>query len=252
MLDLLDRLDLIRSVELNPQMAEGINPLLLRQLASRGARHTLQHLREYPARKRFGILVAYWLHSEQQLTDELVQLFTRLVGRWFNRADRRRWMLFQNNGRRINRKLHDYITLGRTLLQAQAERLSVGETLEKIGGRGELAARIAEAEALAMPLDFSNLDQLTTPYSQARQYAPRFLETLEFRGIARKQSLLRAMETLRVMNQNGDRVVPCSAPRAFVPRRWRPYVFDGERVDRAYYELCVLSELSGALRAGDV
>jgi TnpA family transposase len=59
MLDLMDRLDLIRSVELNPHMTEGINPLLLRQLASRGARHTLQHLREYPPRKRFGILVAF-------------------------------------------------------------------------------------------------------------------------------------------------------------------------------------------------
>lgn len=252
MLDLLDRLDLIRSVELNPQIAEGINPLLLRQLASRRPRHTLQHLREYPRRKRFGILVAYWPHFEQQLSDELVELFTRLVGRWFNLADKRRWTLFQNNGRRINRKLHDYIVLGRTLLQAQAESLPIEEALEKMGGREKLAARIAEAEALATPLDFSNLDQLTTQYSQARQYAPRFLETLEFRGIARKQSLLRAMETLRVMNRNGDCVLPRSAPRAFMPRRWRPYVFDGEHIDRAYYELCVLSELSGALRSGDV
>jgi hypothetical protein len=47
MLDLIDRLEFAYSVELNPSSATGINPLLLRKLAERGARHTAQHLREY-------------------------------------------------------------------------------------------------------------------------------------------------------------------------------------------------------------
>ncbi|MGA9926896.1 MAG: Tn3 family transposase [Isosphaeraceae bacterium] len=39
----------------------------------------------------------------------------------------------------------------------------------------------------------------------------------------------------------------------FVPPKWRPYVIDGQgRIDRGYFELCVLSELRAALRAGDV
>jgi hypothetical protein len=39
----------------------------------------------------------------------------------------------------------------------------------------------------------------------------------------------------------------------FVPPKWRPYVIDGRgRIDRVYFELCVLSELRAALRAGDV
>lgn len=32
----------------------------------------------------------------------------------------------------------------------------------------------------------------------------------------------------------------------------RAYVFDGDKIDHSYYELCVLSELSWALRSGDV
>jgi hypothetical protein len=43
MLDLIDRLEFIRAIELKPASANGISPLLLRQLAGRGARHTLQH-----------------------------------------------------------------------------------------------------------------------------------------------------------------------------------------------------------------
>ena len=39
----------------------------------------------------------------------------------------------------------------------------------------------------------------------------------------------------------------------FVPAKWHPYVIDDQgRIDRGYFELCVLSELRAALRAGDV
>jgi hypothetical protein len=49
-----------------------------------------------------------------------------------------------------------------------------------------------------------------------------------------------AINTLRLLNQDEQAVVPKNGP----PRRWRPYVFDDEKIDRTYYELCVLSELS--------
>ena len=47
--------------------------------------------------------------------------------------------------------------------------------------------------------------------------------------------------------------MPTDAPLKFVPAEWHPYVIDGfGRIDRRYYELCVLWELRAALRAGDV
>ena len=49
--------------------------------------------------------------------------------------------------------------------------------------------------------------------------------------------------TLRILNQDGQSAIPKN-PREFVPRRWRPHIFDGDRMDRADYELGVLSELS--------
>ena len=122
MLDLMDRLEFIHAIELQPSSAEGVSPLLLRQLAGRGARHTLQHLREYKPRKRFGILAAFLLYNAPNFTDELIEMFTRLVGRWFNKADKRRWETFQNNGRSINRRLHDFIVLGRGLMKTQVSR----------------------------------------------------------------------------------------------------------------------------------
>jgi TnpA family transposase len=252
LLDLLDRLDFINGLELDPGWAEGVSPLRLRQLAGRGARHSLQHLRDYTPRKRFGILTAFLLDRLPQLTDELIDLYIRLVGRWFNKADKRRWEVFQNNGRRINRKLHDFILLGKTLLAVPTQKRDYYETVESVFGWKELAASVGETEKLAAPLDFSNLDQLSSQYAQARQYAPRLLASLDFQGIPRHRSLLKAVQMLRALNQEKQSAIPPNAPREFVPRRWRPYVFDDQKIDRAYYELCVLNELSRALRSGDV
>ena len=46
--------------------------------------------------------------------------------------------------------------------------------------------------------------------------------------------------------------LPKSAPTGFVRERWARYVMPGGALDRRYYEVCVLSELCGRLRAGDV
>ncbi|MGO9421671.1 MAG: Tn3 family transposase, partial [Roseiarcus sp.] len=65
-------------------------------------------------------------------------------------------------------------------------------------------------------------------------------------------SLLRAVHTLRGMNRTGASHVPKSAPVSFVRERWARHVMPDGAIDRRYYEICVLSELRGRLRAGDV
>src|SRR5213078_3085899 len=66
--------------------------------------------------------------------------------------------------------------------------------------------------------------------------------------------LLRAVDQLRQLNTEHRRVLPEETSLEFVPARWRPYATDNPdpTARRHYFELCVLWELRGALRAGDV
>src|SRR5262249_39612096 len=61
-----------------------------------------------------------------------------------------------------------------------------------------------------------------------------------------------ALAVLHDLNVSKRRKLPDQAPTAFVPPRWEKLVFTADGVDRRYYELCALSELRNALRAGDV
>jgi len=62
------------------------------------------------------------------------------------------------------------------------------------------------------------------------------------------------VDLLRQLNTEHRRVLPDGTSLEFVPARWRPYVNDNPdpTARRHYFELCVLWELRGALRAGDV
>ena len=73
-----------------------------------------------------------------------------------------------------------------------------------------------------------------------------------FRAAPAVQPLLDGIETLKEMNRVGARRVPDDAPVAFVRRRWARFVFADGGIDRRYYELCAMSELKNALRAGDI
>ncbi len=65
--------------------------------------------------------------------------------------------------------------------------------------------------------------------------------------------MLAAVEVLRALNRRGGRRVPDEAPLGFVPAKWQAQVVGADgRVDRRAWELCVLFELRGALRAANV
>ena len=111
---------------------------------------------------------------------------------------------------------------------------------------------VTEAEALARSEEFDAYQMLTEHYAGVRRWSPAFLATFTFQGVPAVAPLLRAIDMLRAMNNAPPLSLPKSAPTSFIRERWARYVMPGGRIDRRYYELCVLSELRDRLRAGDV
>lgn len=117
----------------------------------------------------------------------------------------------------------------------------------------QLCEAASMVEKIARPIDDSHLAQLADRYRHVRSFAPRVLAALRLRANPAGEAVLEAVEVLRELNGTAIRRVPDDAPLGFVPRSWRPYVEgrDGE-IDRRHWELCLLSRLRDALRAGDV
>jgi TnpA family transposase len=252
MLGLIERLTHVRSIGIDAARGHRVHQPRLAQLAREAGRMTAQHIAGYERQRRHATLVAITLELGPTLTDQVIDLFERLIGTMFSKAETRHARAFQADGRAINEKVRLYGRVGTALIAARERGQDPYEAITAVIPWERFRASVAEAEALARPEDFDSYERLGEHYAAMRRWAPAFLAAFSFQGGPAAASLLRAVDTLRDMNEAASLKLPKSAPTGFVRERWARYVMPGGEIDRRYYEFCVLSELCGRLRAGDV
>ncbi|EAD4778670.1 Tn3 family transposase, partial [Listeria monocytogenes] len=94
---------------------------------------------------------------------------------------------------------------------------------------------------------------IKTRYNYLRKYTPSLLDSLVFKSTKSAEPLLKALDTIRELNDSGKRKIPDGSPLSFVPKRWQKHVFDDEgNINRQYYEMAALTELKNYIRSGDV
>jgi TnpA family transposase len=212
-----------------------------------------QALAQSSPQRRYPALLAFAAQRLVEVTDELVDLFDKLLGDTNAKARRRLGEYQQSIAAAANNKVLLLAVLARVLLDpdlADADRL---EILFEAVPRDRLAAALVDCERIARPADNSHLDLLGDHYSRLRQCVPRLLEVLTFRSHRDADELLAGIEVLRELNRTGRRKVPRDAPLTFVPKAWMPLVGSGpDKVSRRFWELALLWRLRDGLRSGDV
>jgi TnpA family transposase len=253
MLGLIERLKHIRRIGIETGRGHLIHQTRLAQLAREAGRTTAQHIAGYERQRRHATLVAVGLDLSASLTDRAVDLFDRLIGAMFRKAERRQARAFQADAKAINEKVRLYARIGAALIAAREAKRDAFGAIAAVIPWERFRSTVAEAEALARPEEFDDYQRLGERYAGIRCWSPAFLEALEFESVPASASLMRAIEVLREANRTGKSALPKTAPTGFVRQRWAQHVLPGGGgVDRRYYELCVLSELRDRLRAGDV
>ena len=252
MLGLIERLEHVRTIGIEPGRGHLVHQARLAQLAREAGRTTVQHIAGYERQRRHATLVAITLDIAANLTDQAIDLFDRLVGAMFRRADGRHARAFQADARAINEKVRLYAGVGAALIAARDGKQDPYGAIATVIPWERFRATVAEAEALARPEEFDTLEKLGEHYAGVRRWSPAFLGAFAFESVPASASLMRAIAVLREANHSNAATLPKSAPTGFVRQRWAPYVLPGGTIDRRHYELCVLSELRDRLRAGDV
>lgn len=248
----IDRLDTLRKLGIPDEWARRVHQNRLLQTAREGAKTDTAHLREFGTERRHATLVAVVLDTMATLTDETLDMHDRAIGREFKKAERRHLEAFQQRGKAINEKVRLYADVGRALIEAKIKSSDPFLGIEKLMPWASFLESVEEATHLARPKDFDYLALVGNGYSFIRRYAPAFLRAFEFRAAPASEELLQAIHLLRELDAKQVRNLPIGAPTGFVRRRWSTHVFVGEKIDRRFYELCVLSELRNALRSGDM
>ena len=252
MLEHIERLKTLQALELPVNIEKHVHQNRLLKIAREGGQMTPTDVAKFEPQRRYATLVALVMEGIGTVTDEIVDLHDRIIGRLFNMARNKHQQQFQESGKAINDKVRLYGRIGQALLEAKQNGGDPFAAIESVIPWATFAASVNEAVKLAQPEDFDFLRRLGEGYATVRRYAPKFLNVLKLRAAPAAKWMLEAIDLLRSMNADHVRKIPNDAPTEFIKPRWEKLVITNDGIDRRYYELCALSELKNALRSGDI
>jgi len=94
-LRLCEKLAAVRVIGLDDAIGAAVHQSRLQQLAREGARYSIQHLNRFREEKRHALLVAFLIRTAQDFTDQAMDMHDQMIGRLFNRSERKQQAGFQ-------------------------------------------------------------------------------------------------------------------------------------------------------------
>ena len=248
----IDRLKAWQALDLPAGVERQVHQNRLLKIARDGGQMAPADLAKFEPQRRYATLVALAIEGTAAVTDEIIDLHDRIIGKLFAAAKNKHQQQLQASGKAINDKVRLYARIGQALLDAKEAGGDTFAAIEAVMPWEDFAASVTEAQRLAQPEGFDFLHRIGESYATLRRYAPEFLDVRKLRAAPAAKGVLDAIKVLRTMNADNARAVPPDASTAFIKLRWAKLVLSDAGIDRRYYELCSLSELKNALRSGDV
>src|SRR6516165_10331453 len=192
-----------------------LNPNRQKFLARLGRKYTVQALRRMGPERRDPILLSFLKQTLIDLTDESLDIFDVCIA---------------SRHKKARKALHDYQTAIAETTEAHSQLLqtigdlvledtvtddNLRQAIYQYIPRSNLQMVVKEAHSLRRPNGY--FDFLNDHYSDVRQFAPQFLDTLSFASHEEDNTLLKAIEVLRALNTTKRRTLPDDVPVDFVP-----------------------------------
>ncbi len=142
-------------------------------------------LAKFEVQRRYATLVALAIEGMATVTDEIIDLHDRIIGKLFNAAKNKHQQQFRASGKAINDKVRMYGRIGQALIEAKQSGSDPFAAIEAVMPRDTFAASVTEAQTLARPADFDFLHHIGESYATLRRYAPQFRRA-QIAGCARQ------------------------------------------------------------------
>jgi hypothetical protein len=260
LLEQIDRLNRLRSLEIPDDLFEHVSPHIVQAYRQRAAVESPNELRRHAEPLRLTLLATFALLRKRELTDSLVDLLLSTVHRIASKAERRVEKEWLEDLKRVHGK-------NSLLFRAAEASLSQPEGVVRnvvypVIGEQTLRDLVAEWQATGGSYKKQVQTVICNSYrSYYRRMLPRVLDTLEFRSNNdRHRPVLQAIEILKKYAESKASLYPLheTVPVDGVIRpHWQHTVFERDdagrrRINRISYEICVLQALRSQLRCKEI
>ena len=169
MLEHIERLKAWQSLDLPTGIERLVHQNRLLKIAREGGQMTPADLAKFQPQRRYATLVALAIEGMATVTDEIIDLHDRILGKLFNAAKNKHQQQFQASGKAINAKVRLYGRIGQALLEAKQSGGDPFAAIEAVMSWDAFAESVTEAQRLAQPEGFDFLHRIGESYATLRR-----------------------------------------------------------------------------------
>ncbi len=256
---LVQRVKLIKEINL-PAIDARLHRDRVVDLSRRCGKYKSQALLKLPKNRRHALLVSHLSEVSQDLIDQTLDMFDRLMTELMTKGKNRQKEYFKINARKFNSHLRILASATKALLQAKSEGLDPYTTVFEKVDETTLAATVTGAEGIVRPEDLDYIDMIEGKYRHMRAALLEMFDTLNFQSALKKQPAIEALNHVSALAQANKRVTvveqkvsgaTVTAPLAHVTAAWMPHVVSENKVNPNFFEACAYQKLKGTMRSGD-
>lgn len=245
---LLDRLEVLRDLNISPDILAGIPPHRVTRLRRQGERYFADGLRDISSDRRLAILAVCAVEWRAAISDAVVETHDRIVGKTWQGAKRLCDAKIADAKAAVQDTLRAFKSLGSALLDARSDGASLDQATELACGWDRLEGLVATAAELTDTMAADPLTHVGQGYHRFRRYAPRMLRVLDIEAAGIAAPLLQATALI------ADDEKPETRPVGFLRRgsKWHRHLNAEDGDGHRLWEVAVLFHLREAFRSGDI
>eukprot|EP01037_Dinobryon_pediforme_P011757 gene11757-11848_t len=249
---LLDRLDYLRGLTIDPACRENVHPDRWKQIVREGNATPSWLAEDFSAERRHATILAYLVDLHEKLTDEAIHMFCKQIGRLFSRASAACEQQHKSTRKETTKVLRLFRDTLRVLMEANENDGNVIDMLNDKVGWHRLVQAQPTLEAMVSENKTNPLLVAAQHHVGLRKYAPRFLGAFSFCSSRRYDPTIAAVEVLIKINRENRRVLPDKLPTGHLNDATRKLIIVDSKPDRRLYEIATLAALRDRLRSGDI
>lgn len=243
----------IREINLSKNKLSFVHGNRLGQLARIAERYKTYDFIRFEKSKRYALLVAFLTKYHQVLVDHLLNVHTRILLTIKRSGQNVAKELQRTTGEKANDLLKHYAEVIDLIKSSRNTGEDLFLKLDQLINWENLLSEADQAKQLVQPHKFSYMDFIKKKANYIRGYVPLMLETLELESKKSNDSLLIALDQIRLMKVENRRKFIEGISLDFVKKKWKTLVIDDKgQIDRSFFELTAATELTERLRSGEI
>jgi hypothetical protein len=252
----IDKLQQLRSVGIAKEDLANIPFKVQKLLFRRAKNETASKMREHPLEIRYGLMACFISIRTMEVIDNIVSMFVTMIHRIDMRAEKQRDNTLLKDLQHVEGKTQILFRVAEAITSNPDG--NIRDVIFPKVKEDVFRDLVAEKKASGPQYRFLHQYIMKQKYTyHYRQMLPLVLENITFRSDNRFQPIIEALSQIKQYIRTKYKYFPVSVPiEGVVTGIWEKAVLEkvgtSTKVNRKYYEVCVLQQLERALRCKEI